>query len=250
MKRLLILVVLLLAAGAAQAQDVTEADAIAVAVAHPAFAGWLDYYPDWHAAAYDTENTYGIWRVQFWGADNADLGWADVNPAREQVYTWETYFSLNDEVQAAAEPVIREFIVAHPRVLELIESPEQYDIYLEYDGTSGFWGVYLDRGMDSLYLLIDFEDDLALTEPRLVRLFFANVVSYKEWAEGNQAKAAATAFAHPDIAAVVRDVEGWTTTAWRVEGTLWAVTFLDGDQPLAEATVDVEANRVIDYHIG
>lgn len=237
-------------AGVIQAQDdFAEAEVIAVAAQSDVFAAGLEMHPGWYAAAYDTENSYGVWRVQFWSAEGEDLGWADVNPERERLYSWEAYFGATDAQKEAAYSVLRDFVSAQPEILELVEDPSLYDFYVDFDGYADLWGVYIDRGAESLYVLVDFEDDFAFTNPELVRLYFSEVMSYDEWREGKGAEAAATAYAQPEIADAVRDVEGWQAAAEPAGSPLWRVSFLAGEDMLAWATVNIKTSEVVEYGV-
>lgn len=226
----------------------TEDDAITVAAEHPAFATGLDGHPGWTAAAYDTGNAYGIWRVQFWDANGDDLGWADVSPAKASVYSWESYVGASDALNSEAEPILRDFIANHPDILSLMQDPAQYDLYIDYDSSGGFWGVYIARGADSVYAVVDFEDDFAFTSPKLSRLYF-EVMGYEEWFAANEDLATSKAFEQPEIAAAVNGVEGWEAHVERGEDNLWTVYFMQGDQALAQVTVNLEMDAIVEYNI-
>ncbi|MDX2163031.1 MAG: hypothetical protein SF162_17070 [bacterium] len=230
-------------------QEASEAAAIETAAAHPPFAAWLPYMEGWYAAAYDTENAYGIWMVQFWDGEGSEIGWVMVNPVTGRIFNQQTGFYVTDDLYAGAEAVIGPFLAAEPSLLELMEDPSQYPFYLDYNNDLEGWGVYLDRGADSIYLVVDFDDDTAFTNPRLVHMWFSEVATYAEWVEANASKAAAAAFTNAELAAAVRSHQGWTSTAEPVEGDAWQVRFYQVDQLLAVATVDVTAYTVIDYQI-
>ncbi|MBC8170929.1 MAG: hypothetical protein H7X77_04640 [Anaerolineae bacterium] len=248
----MILIGLLTLTGIVAAQESTgnpTADAaIVLASEHEAFAAGLEAHPGWTADAYDTQNSYGIWRVQFWNAEGEELGWADVNPAKSRVYSWESYVGVTDAQRAEAEPFLREFLSTAPEILELMENPTQYDMYVDFDSSSGYWGTYIANGEDSLYVVVDFEDDTAFTSPRVVRFYF-EVMDYGEWFAANEELAAAKAFEQPEIADALRGIEDWQATAERA-GNMWTVSFKSGEQVLAQATVDLDQNLIVDYTVG
>jgi hypothetical protein len=228
----------------------TEQDAIDSATVHPVFADGLKNHKGWTAAAYDTENAYGIWRVQFWDSEGEELAWADVNPARGKVYIYEAHFNASDVQFAAATKVLREYINSAPEVLELVENPTDYEIYPEYDAWNRWWGVYLDIGSDSLYFVVEFEDKTpgALDNPKMVAVYFPNILSYTDWDNGMKAKAVAEAFTNQEIADLL-DGKSWTTKGEQAGEGLWRVTFWEGETLLMTVTVDVEADTVVEYSI-
>ncbi len=230
----------------------TEQDAIDLAVAFPSFHDGLDMYPGWKAAAYDSGNAYGIWRVQFWAADGEDLGWANVSPARKRVYNWESHFGATDAQKAAAEPILKGFVLGLPELSDLVDSPEQYPMYIDYSGWQKAWSVYLDRGDDSVVVMVQFDGKLPTTldNPHLLDIEFPQVMGYDDWQKSKQALAIAAAFKDADIAKALSGVDGWTTSVDRQDDGLWSVTFLSDDQTLAEVTVDLDKNEVVEHHIG
>jgi hypothetical protein len=256
MKRIVIFILLIAALFAAvgtHAQETfTEKDAIELAAGSEIFAAGLEQNPGWSAAAYDTQNAYGIWRVQFWYSNGEDLGWADVSPERGRVYSWEAYFGATDAQENAAEPVLRDFIANNEQFIDLLEDPSQYDMYIDYDGYNHYWGVYIDVGADSIWTPIQFEGKTpdSLENPQMLGLYFSGVLSYAEWQESNKAIAIATAFQNADVADALAEVDEWTTSVEHNDDGMWTVYFLDGDDVLAHVQVDIAADSVIDYTIG
>jgi hypothetical protein len=229
----------------------TEQQAIDLAAAHQAFVYGLENYPGWTAAAYDTRNAYGIWRVQFWDAEGSSLGWADVRSTNQRVYAWESYAGVNDAQRSAAEPVLREFLAGSDEILDLMDDPAQYDIYVDYDPNNRWWGVYIARGSDSMYVIVAFDDNFAFTNPRLLRIYF-EIQSYDEWFAANEDLATSKAFELVEISEAVAGVEGWETRVERVEDApnQWTVYFMLGDAVLAQATVDLDSNTILSYQVG
>jgi hypothetical protein len=245
----IILIAALFGTTARAQNEYSEQDAIDAAAAHEAFDAGLEATPGWYAAAYNTGNAYGVWHVEFWDADGDTLGWADVNPKNGRVYSWEEYFGVTEDQRASAEEILRPFVSDHPDVRELIEEPSIYDMYVDYDGWSDMWGVYIDRGGDSLYLLVEFLDAANHADPVLRGIFFSEVLSYDEWFAASSEAVSALAFELPEIAAALRDAEAWTSDAERVGNNTWEVTFNAGDAVLARATVDLDDSAVIDYSV-
>jgi hypothetical protein len=256
MKRLAILIMLVVALfatiGAQAQQTFTEQDAIDLAASSEFFAAGLEQNPGWSAAAYDTHNAYGIWRVQFWDSSGEDLGWADVSPERGKAYSWETYFGATDAQENAAEQVLRDFIANNEQFIDLLEDPSQYDMYIDYDSYNHYWGVYIDVGADSIWTPIQFEGKTpdSLENPQVLGLYFSGVLSYAEWQESNKTTAIATAFQNADVADAIADVDDWTTSVERNDDGMWTVYFIDGDTVLVSVQVDVNTDKVIDYTIG
>ena len=161
------------------------------------------------------------------------------------------HFGASDAQRRAAEPVLRKFVANHPDVLELLEDPAQYAMYIDYDGWNRWWGVYVDVGLDSLWLPVQFAGKLpdSLDDPQLLGLYFANVLSYDEWQQSQKAIAIATAFQNAEIAEAVSQVDSWTTSVEHDDENLWTVNFMNGDDLLAQVQVDLATNEVVDYSV-
>lgn len=233
------------------AQDYTEQDVIDMVTSQMPFSYGLQTVSDWSAAAYDTGNTYGIWRVQFWDGEGEEIAWANIAPERGRLYNYEAVFSSTDAQLQAAEPIVRAYIQSHPDVIALIGDPQAYSdsTYLEYNGWLKAWGVWIDRGDDTLYLIVQFKGIVpdALTDPELIEIGFPNVMSYDEWLIGMHDKATTIAFTDPQIAAVLRPITGWVSEVVYQDEGLWAVTFTDDDTELLTAVVNLETSQMVEW---
>lgn len=235
-------------------REANAENAIAAAAEHPAFADALARRPGWTASAFDAQNTYGVWRVQFWDASGEDMGYADVAPTTEQVYYTEPHYGATTEQVQAAQVALRDFLSNHPEVQALVDDPAQYEVYVEYDGRNRWWGAYMDIGADSLYFVVRFEGGgpEALSHPTLSNIYFANVPSYDEWYSATSAAAIAVAFNQPEIAAAVRGRSDWNAVAEPVagyDGDVWNVYFRVGEETVAQATVKPHSDLIIDFFV-
>ncbi len=234
-------------------QQFTTQDAIDLAASTPPFQDGLLLFPGWTAQAYNSHNAYGIWRVQFWSVNGEEIGWADVSPERGRMYYYEALFGASEEQRIAAELPLRDFVRTAPEVRDLMEDPSKHDMYVEYNPWLQGWGVYIDNGSDSLYVLVAFEGNTpdSVQNPRVVSITFPNLVSYNEWFEAARSQAVLIAYNQPEINIAVRDIAGWRGEAEISGGTennLWLVTFLDtSDNLLATATVDLLTETVVEF---
>jgi hypothetical protein len=225
-------------------------DAIALALQHSIFAAGLEFREGWTAQAYNSENAYGIWRVQFWH-EGDDLGWADVSLDLGKVYGYEAYFGATDLQREAAEEVIRDFVSSNEEVLELLPDVADYEMYIDYDSSSKLWYAYVDRGSDSIMPVIQFAGDDPLTpeDPALFTIWFPQIVSYTEWEEAQKANAISIAFQQSDISAALRGAD-WVTEVSTVDGQhVWHVLFLVDGTGVADATVNLNTSAVTEYSV-
>lgn len=129
----------------------TTADkATQLAAQHPAFASVLAAREGYTAAAYDTQNAYGIWRVQFWEAEGASIGWIDVEPEAEKVYAWRYDVDANDIEKNAAKPIIAEVLKNNGEFLNLVGEFNPDEIKVNYNKGQAFWLARLERGPDTV----------------------------------------------------------------------------------------------------
>lgn len=225
---------------------------IALAASSPIFKNVLDARPGWTAAAYDSGNSYGIWRVQFWDTDGEDIGWADVSLTKGRLYAWESNVGATEEQKNVVRDSLLDFLAAQADIRELVGNPRDYDTWLDYNGWINTWFVYIGKGgLDSLYVGIfnNSDDLLNMDHLTLGGIYFPEVESYTDWEAGQKSQAVALAFSNADIAAAVRDHDGWVTDTDRAGDTAWTVTFKVNDQVLASATVDIVAKTVSDINI-
>lgn len=234
----------------------TQESAVAVASQHDAFASALMLRPGWQAAAYNSYNAYGIWRVQFWDAEGKDMGWADVNPALRRVYNWGVHYGATPQQIETAKPFLWEFLQNHEEIQSMVGDLNQYPadrFTYQYDFNFHWWVVYVPRGWDGIIAYIKFEGDSpsSFTNPQLVRIAFTGVMSYEEWYRVSRDEALTTAFTHQEIADLLREVD-WTGDATRVslgDSATWLVNFDVDGKTMISATVNIEDGTVLNFAV-
>lgn len=229
----------------------TTDNAIALASSHPSFAGGLNDRPGWTATAYNTKNYYGIWRVQFYDADGNSLGWADVNLEKQKVYTWETHFDLSDGQYAEAEEALLNFARHDQTVIDMIGNiDESNGIWIGFDAWRELWIVSVDRWPNSVELNIRSRstNSHSLENLYLEKVLVQDIMSYEDWQSASSSQAVEIAFQTPEIAAAVRGKD-WSTYAERLEGNIWKIHFMSGDQQIAEADVNVDDNSILGFSV-
>lgn len=241
-----------LATAVAYGQEYSEQDAINLALSVPEFAAALEGREDWYARAYYTGNRFGIWRVQFYDADGTDMGFADLNLEEQAVYVYECYYGAQDRHREAAQPVLEGYLRSHPQVLrwlEDVENAEQHPMYVDYDSYNDWWGVYIAAGAESLYVIVRFARPGVdvLEEPRLERIYFAEIKSFDEWFSAISQEAVVVAFADQRVGDALHRLTGWTTQPEYLGGSLWKIAFYSAGQWLGEATVDMSRRAVLDF---
>ncbi|MBX3065142.1 MAG: hypothetical protein KF726_19335 [Anaerolineae bacterium] len=226
-------------------------DAIAIAAAHPAFVPVLAANPDYTVAAYDTGLSYGIWRVQFWDGDGEEIGWADVSVAKSRVYSYECTWGLTEDQRWTRKDQLIDVVAADPDVRELVGDPHDRDIWIDYNGWTKMWYLYIEAGIDSIYVgvKVDSVNPLDFENPRVDMIYFAKVKAYSEWEQDQQARAIAIAFANTEVAAALRDHDGWTTETERTGDATWLVKFKVDDTVLAEVSVDLATGEIVEMQI-
>jgi hypothetical protein len=251
LKRLAVALLLTLGVAlSAQGQEYTEQDAIDLALTVPDFADTTSWREGWYAKAYDTQNRFGIWRVNFYNENDEDMGYADVNLEKGIVYMYECYFGASEEQKQTAQPILEEYLRNNELVLELIEEAgiTPSGAYVDYDGYNDWWGVYVDMGDNSLYITVRFAErsPASLDDPQLINIYFANVVSYDEWYGATSQQAVVVAFADSRVGNALAGKEGWTTTSTHVQGSVWTVEFLVDDEVITSATIDLKDESVLE----
>lgn len=251
MNKLLLLWVPVLLAGVmgpVVAQDVTEQDAIDLALTVAECRDGLESRDDVTVRAYDTENAWHVWHVEFRTNEDEDMGYADVSPLNERVYYAECYFGATDEQEEAAQEPLETFIGNNAEILALLDDVADRDMYVDYDGYNDWWGVYIANDEDSLYVTVRFAErtPLSLEDPQLLKIHFAEIKSYDEWFGAASQQAVVVAFADREVGDALTSVEGWTTTSEHVGGSVWKVNFMMADTWLGSATVDIKTQAVLE----
>lgn len=252
MKKLLIVIVLLLTAILPlSAQDFTEQDVIELVAAQPPFSYGLETVPGWTAAAYDTQNAYGIWHVQFWDSDGEDVGWANIQPDRNRLYEYEEHFDSTEAQANTADPIVREFVQTHPDIIDLLGDPTAYNdkTWIGYNGWAKAWGVWIERGDNSLYVMVQFDGLTpdSLDNPSILRIEFPRVMTYDEWQAGISSEVTALAFAQPDVAAALRGITGWQSQVEHQDDGLWRVTFMQDETEVVSAVVNRDERVIVEW---
>ena len=246
--RILVTATLVLSLALAQ----TTADKVTqLAAQHPAFASVLAAREGYTSAAYNTQNAYGIWRVQFWEAEGAFIGWIDVEPEREKVYAWHYDVGVTDLEQSEAQAVIFELLKNHGDFINLVGDFAANELKVNYNQGQAFWIARVDRGPDTVAVTLRPEQARvrSLDNLQIETIYFPNTISFEDWRSGNEASIVALAFRHGDIAKALRGNKNWTSAVEMLGDALWRVNFQEGDKLLASATVDLEQNLTTEVEI-
>lgn len=251
LRGVLLAAALLVLAALAHAQTYTEEDAIALALTLPECRDTIGHQEGWYALAYDTQNAYGIWRVEFYNSDDEDMGYAHVSPRDERIYDGRCLFSASEEQIEAARPALEEFLHNHEQILALIPYVEELTFYIDYDVWNDWWGVYIANEENSLYVTVKFAEatPLALEEPELLGIFFPEVKTYGEWFEASSQRAIIVAFIDRRIGDRLANLNGWTTIAEHLGQQIWRIDFWLQAEWLASAVVDLNAQAVVEVSV-
>jgi hypothetical protein len=230
----------------------SDDDVIAMVASSPQFADVLplvdEYGGGWSAVTFDTKNAYGIWRVYFASNNGDDVGWADINPNNGKIYSWDVYIGATDVQKAVAMPILKDYLSQHSDILELLDNPAQYEMYVSYEGWNDHWGIYIGAGEYALWVTVEFDNGYSptnLTNPNLTAIYFPDLPDYDQWLEDTKAQAVNIAFGSSDVGAVLRG-RTWTTQSERVEGDIWTVAFLVDDAVVVVANVDLASGEVLE----
>lgn len=230
----------------------TDEEVINMVASAPQFATALEnveaYTGGWEAVTFNTKNAYGIWRVYFSSANGDDVGWADINPQNGKIYSWDVYIGATDEQKEVAMPILKDYLSNNPDILELLDNPAQYEMYVDYDGWNDYWGVYIGAAEYALWVTVQFDEGYSpynLENPQLTGVYFPDLPDYDQWLQDTQAKAVNIAFANADIGAALRG-NTWTTQSERVEGDIWSIAFFVDENLVVTATVDLISETVIE----
>lgn len=244
---LALLLVTLVVGALAFAQEYTEQDAIDFALQIPEVEAVLTERDNWYAKAYDTENKFNVWRVQFYNTDDEDMGFADVSLQDQRVYVYEIYFGATDAQSDIATPIVTEFVQNAPEVLELLPDVATRDMYVDYDGYNNWWGVYIEAGAESLWMTVLYPDNnvTVFDDPRIGKIYFANVKPYDEWFSATSQQAIVVAFADTRVGDALAGKAGWTTSIEHLQRTEWHVDFWVDGALVTAATVDIVSGEVL-----
>lgn len=222
--------------------------AIDVAARHPMFASGPLQHPGWTASAYDAQDRYGVWRVDFAAAGGAPIGWAQVQLAEERVLAWEAEFELEGEAYAVAEAALLDFLRDAPEFVAFAGDVDERDwVWVGYEAWRDTWVVHLERGSESLIVVLRSDQSWtrSLEDLRIVQIHVPSVVAVEDWRSRRGSDAVALAFADARVAAAVRGVDGWTTEVEALDRGVWRVRFLADGLVVAEVDVDLGERAVV-----
>ena len=210
----------------------------------------LSSHKGWTAAAYNSQNAYGIWRVQFWDSEGKALAWVNVDPIKEKVYLWNYQQGPNELEHQQAEKAILAFLATDKDVVDLLGAVDQYDVVVDFINHS-IWRARIRRGVDSVEIYLDSKNGRmrSLDKLRVVGINFPGIVSFEEWKSGNEANIVATAFGQAEIAKRLRGLEDWTYEVIRQNDEIWQVKFLSDGKQVASAKVDNAQLKVLEFSV-
>lgn len=85
---------------------------------------------------------------------------------------------------------------------------------------------------------------LKLTDLFVEKIYSPDTLGLDEYRAAWRGGAVALAFADPEIAALLRDRPGWTSSGTLLGGELWQVSFTQNGVEVARAVVDLDAHRI------
>jgi len=231
------------------AGPLTAEQAIQIAQQQPAIAALLASESGWTAKAYDTRNSFGIWRVDFYNKGGDSIGWASVSIAKERVFSYEAnspQVDPTDEQRKTAEAAIRSFLAGNDDVKAMVGEIPARDTWLYYDNGNHVWFLGFAHGVDNVAIAVKFNGNnpFDFVKPIFVGVYFPEMLSYGDWEKMQKDQVVALAMADAKIAAKLRGRDDWTTVVTSAEGQQWQIAFKAGDTVLATAIVNLETRSV------
>ncbi len=229
-------------AATAQGYDADKQRAIQIAASHPMIAASLEHNSGWTASAYDAQDRYGLWRVDFTSQYGEDFAWAQVHLAEGRVLAWEADAGLGDDEYAEAEAKLLDFLRYDPAFLAFAGDVDDHEwIWVGYESWRDTWVVHIERGQDSLIVTLRSEHawTRSLEDLEVLQIRATSVVGVGDWRSMRGSDAVALAFTDPRVVAAVRGLEGWTASAEEVDRSLWRVLFVWEGRTVAEVEVDL-----------
>lgn len=229
-----------------------EADiqrAIQIASEHPVIAASLEQNRGFTAGAYDAQDRYGLWRVDFTNVYGDVFAWAQVRLTEGRIVSWEADAGLNDAEYAEAEEKLLTFLRYDPEFLAFAGDVDEHDwTWVGYESWRDTWVIHIERGMDSLIVTLRSEHawQRSLEDLSILQIRATGVIEVDDWRSMRGSDAIALAFTDPRVVSAVRGREGWTASAQELDRSLWRVSFLWEGQTLAEVDVDLAA-RVLSF---
>ncbi|MBX3143737.1 MAG: hypothetical protein KF813_08275 [Trueperaceae bacterium] len=232
----------LLAAASAQGYDVDTLRAIEIASEHPVIAASLQQNRGYTSDAYDAQDRYGLWRVDFTNVYGDVFAWAQVHLAEQRIVAWEADAGLTDAEYAEAEEKLLAFLRYDPEFLAFGgDIDEHFWTWVGYESWRDTWVVHVERGTDSLVVTLRSENawQRSLDDLSILQIRSTGLVGVSDWRSMRGSDAIALAFTDPRIVSAVRGREGWTASAQELDRSLWHVVFMWEGQSLAEVEVDL-----------
>jgi hypothetical protein len=217
---------------------------IAAVAADAAFAPGLAVTEGWWGQTYPPANRWGVWRVEFYDAENNDLGWAFYQPDEGVLYA-ESYIPASDAQRLAGAEVIEGY-------LRSLDSPYLTDTFevwwVEFDPWNDVWNAYLGVDGEGIAFGIAFDEPGnpdSLDNPRIAHVWFTSVLSYEEWRAETEAQAVMLAFNDPTVGERLRQHANWTSDSDPLDDDVWEVRFVVGETVVVRAVVNLASGEVL-----
>lgn len=240
--RLVLPALLCLAAASAQGYDADTQRAIQIASEHPVIAASLLQNRGYTSDAYDAQDRYGLWRVDFTNVYGDVFAWAQVQLAEQRIIAWEADAGLSEAEYAEAEEKLLDFLRYDPEFLAFGgDIDDRYWTWVGYESWRDTWVVHVERGADSLVVILRSDNSWqrSLEDLSILQIRSTGLVEVSDWRSMRGSDAIALAFTDPRIVSAVRGRDGWTASAHELDRSLWRVVFLWEGQALAEVEVDL-----------
>ncbi len=226
--------------GMTLAQDADEQATIDFVSTHPEFADYLATYPDWthYAEVYDGN----FWYVEFYSEQEDEwLGYAVVNMDTMEFTEFFVPKPLPPGEFAVMQPRVQEFVLNDGEVQALLDNPNFWDIWVDYNRWEQYWEVSFYRGIEAWVVALYIEGD----EIYIDQIFDPNVLEEDDLLNSQRYEAIALAYEADGIDIALANHDNWTTYVSPQGENRWAVDFVVNGQMVFHALVNIDSWTVL-----
>lgn len=239
----------------------TRESAIALVERHPAFRAGLAARPGYTVRAYDAENSYQVWHVEFYEPESPQdgdhlIGFADVSLKHDRVFYYEADYGATDaqveEAKAVIDPFVRRNAEVRAMVRGITDDLSEKEIYV-WHGWRNLWAAQINLAADSIRVIILFDTEarFIFENPKVDGFQLPEVGTFEEWKNSRTAELGLIAVKDSALAAVLREHPGWKIDAEPGDGNSWVVRFF-ADQnaigkPFVQAVIDLKQGKVVSF---